>query len=78
MRRSVLSRIDYKFIALFLLVSGIGLAMLWSASQGPTGAVTEYAVRQAGWMTLGLATMACAMALDYGELVRAFLSAASP
>lgn len=67
-RRSLLRQVDWGFLGLLLLLSGLGLTVLWSASHGPDGAVAGYASRQFRWMALGLVGLGCALALDYRYL----------
>ncbi len=67
-RRPLLRQLDWGFLALLLLLSGLGLLVLWSASHGPDGAVAGHAARQLRWMALGLAALGCALAVDYRHL----------
>ena len=69
-RRSWWSQVDYGLLALLALLCGLGLAVLWSASHGPGGAVAGYAFRQARWMALGCVALLLAVAVDYRRLDR--------
>lgn len=64
----MLRQVDYGLIGLVLVLSALGLVVLWSASHGPEGAVSGYPVRQLRWMGLGLVVMVGAAALDYHHL----------
>lgn len=65
-----MAQIDYGLLTLVLLLSGLGLVVLWSASHGPEGEVAGYATRQLRWMGFGVAAMLLALALDYRHLER--------
>lgn len=67
-RRAWLGQIDYGLVGLVLLLSGLGLVVLWSAGHGPDGEVAGYAARQLRWMAVGVAAMLAALALDYRYL----------
>jgi rod shape determining protein RodA len=67
-RRAWLGQIDYGLVGLVLLLSGLGLVVLWSAGHGPDGEVAGYAARQLRWMAVGVAAMLAALALDYRHL----------
>ncbi|GAB4277261.1 MAG: rod shape-determining protein RodA [Deferrisomatales bacterium] len=64
-QRALLRQIDYGYLALLVLLSALGLAVLWSASHGPGGNVAGYGLRQLRWMVLGAAALAGALAVDY-------------
>ncbi len=68
MNRSWLKQVDYGFLAVLLCLAGVGLAVLWSASHGPGGAVSGYAPRQLQWLGLGLLALLAAALLDYRYL----------
>jgi rod shape determining protein RodA len=67
-KRSLVYQVDYGFALLLLVISGLGLVVLWSASHGPDGAVAGHVGRQARWMALGLAVTVGVMAVDYRYL----------
>jgi rod shape determining protein RodA len=67
-QRSWIRQVDFGFVALLFLLSGLGLIVLWSASHGPEGYVSGYVGRQLRWMALGIGVMVCAAALDYRRL----------
>ena len=67
-QRTWLRQIDYGLVALLLLISGLGLVLLWSASHGPEGAIAGHVPRQVRWMAVGVGVMVCAMAVDYRHL----------
>ena len=67
-RRSWVAQIDYGLLALVLLLSAIGLAVLWSASHGPEGEIAGHAARQVRWMGLGLAALLVVLLVDYRVL----------
>ncbi|MFU8855725.1 MAG: rod shape-determining protein RodA [Deferrisomatales bacterium] len=69
-RRTWTAQIDYGLLALVLLLSAMGLVVLWSAGHGPEGEVAGYAARQVRWMAVGIAAMLAALALDYRHLER--------
>ncbi|MHB8764261.1 MAG: rod shape-determining protein RodA [Deferrisomatales bacterium] len=66
--RSWLSQVDYGFVGLLLLLSGLGVVVLWSAAHGPEGAVAGHALRQVRWIGVGLVALVGAAALDYRYL----------
>ncbi|MBE0618560.1 MAG: rod shape-determining protein RodA [Proteobacteria bacterium] len=67
-RRAWLAQLDYGFVFLLLLLSALGLLVLWSASHGPDGEVAGYAMRQLRWIGVGLAAMVLVLAVDYRYL----------
>ena len=63
-----LRQVDYGLVGLVLLLSALGVGVLWSASHGPDGAVSGFAVRQLRWMGLGVVVMVAVAAVDYHHL----------
>lgn len=67
-RKSLLSQIDFGLVALLLLLSSLGLVVLWSASHDAGGGVDPFAFKQMRWLALGLVAMALAASVDYRHL----------
>jgi rod shape determining protein RodA len=67
-KRSLARQMDWGLLALLLLLSALGLAVLWSASQGPEGARSSFALRQLQWFAIGLAALAATLTFDYRHL----------
>jgi len=67
-RRTWLSQIDYGLVCLILLLSGLGLLVLWSASHGPDGQVADYAARQVRWFGVGALALGLVLVVDYRYL----------
>ena len=63
-----LRQMDYGLVGLVLLLSALGVGVLWSAGHGPDGSVVGYAVRQLRWMGLGVVVMVAVAAVDYHHL----------
>ncbi len=68
MKRGWPSQLDYGLLGVVLVLSALGLVVLWSASHGPDGSVAGYAVRQARWMALGWLALGLVVAVDYRHL----------
>lgn len=66
--RRALRQVDYGLVGLVLLISALGVGVLWSASHGPEGMVGGYVTRQLRWMAIGLVVMGAAAFLDYRHL----------
>jgi rod shape determining protein RodA len=66
--RRALRQVDFGLVGLVLLLSALGLGVLWSASHGPDGAASGYALRQLRWMGLGVVVMIAVAAVDYHHL----------
>jgi len=65
---SLWRQIDYPFLILLALLSGLGIAALWSASQGAGGGQAFYALRQLRWLMLGAGAMLLCSLFDYRHL----------
>lgn len=64
-----IKNIDYALVSAALVLAGAGIAFIYSASVGLSGAV-NYPLRQAAWAGMGLVFMAAAVLIDYRHLVR--------
>ncbi len=67
-QRSWLRQLDLGFLSVLLLLSALGVLVLWSASHGPEGTIAGYAVRQVRWMVLGLGVLTLCLLADYRYL----------
>jgi rod shape determining protein RodA len=67
-----LLHIDGVFVASTIMLAGLGVLMVFSATRGPGGpanpTVTSYLVKQTGFVVLGFAAMAFAAAIDYRRI----------
>ena len=64
-----IKNIDYTLLSAILIIAGAGIAFIYSASFGVSGAV-NYPLRQAGWVGIGIVFMAAALVIDYRHFVR--------
>lgn len=64
-RKSLLSQLDVGFFALLLLLSGLGLTVLWSACHQSGGGVAPYAFRQIQWFLVAFLALVAVAAIDY-------------
>ncbi|TLN25226.1 rod shape-determining protein RodA [bacterium] len=64
-------KIDYGFLALLLLLSALGVAVLWSASYGGgDGETASFASKQIRWILFGIAAMFATASVDHRKLVQ--------
>jgi rod shape determining protein RodA len=68
--RRLLTHIEWPLLVLALLVTGIGLLTILSATYRADQTVSPYVVRQATWAGIGLVLMIIAIGIDYRELSR--------
>ena len=68
--RRLLTHIEWPMLILALLVTGVGLLTILSATFHDGHLVSPYVVRQATWAGLGLIGMVVAMSIDYRTLSR--------
>jgi rod shape determining protein RodA len=61
-------RIDFGFVGLLVLLSLLGLVVLWSASRGAEGEMAGYASKQVRWLLVGFAAMIAAASVDHRKL----------
>lgn len=71
LERRYLKYADWPLVVVALLLSGVGLAVVYSATHNLPGASSpyEYVIRQAVWLGVGLAAMVLATLWDYRVIV---------
>ncbi|NTU60045.1 MAG: rod shape-determining protein RodA [Deltaproteobacteria bacterium] len=67
-KKAPLSQLDVGFLALLLVLSALGLSVLWSACHDAGGDVAPYAWKQLQWFLLAAAALAAVAAVDYRHL----------
>ena len=68
--RRLLAHIEWPLLILALLVSGVGLVTILSATHHSDRMLSPYVVRQASFLGLGLVLMVVAISVDYRSLGR--------
>lgn len=68
--RRLLAHIEWPLLVLALLVSGVGLVTILSATFHDGQFVSRYVVRQATWAGIGLVAMLVAVSIDYRTVNR--------
>jgi rod shape determining protein RodA len=68
--RRLLAHIEWPLLVLALLVTGVGVVTILSATHHSDRLLTPYVVRQASFAALGLVLMVAAISIDYRSLDR--------
>ncbi len=68
-KQNPIKNLDYALLAVVILISAVGVAVIYSASYGVSSTV-NYPLRQAGWVGIGIVFMVFSMLVDYRHFVR--------
>jgi rod shape determining protein RodA len=63
--RRLVAHFEWPFLCISLLIAGIGLMTIFSATYVPDAPVSSYLIRQASWIGVGLVVILVTLAIDY-------------
>jgi rod shape determining protein RodA len=68
--RRLVAHFEWPFLCIILLIAGVGLMTIFSATYVPDAPISSHLIRQASWIGVGLVVILVILAIDYRVLDR--------